>query len=669
MTWEATPHANLPVSDDAEWDPSEEGMTAILDEVLGDDDWARYKKAHLIWDPDASETKGGYKLPVARMIDGTLTVVRAQVSQAIGAINGSRAPLAVPDEARKAAYDSAVEYLKKGGVEDDDLPAYKASLMQSVFGPRIVLEDGEPEADADKPIWQHVATEGEFRGYHRGPFVFSRATFNEMVKNFRSDPAYKRGVNNVGCEPVIPWDFHHATDADGPDVAVVGAPAQGWVLDLTVKTGDDGKSQLWALTKWLPTAREYIRNGQYRWASVSGGLKAKDAHTNEEIGAVLTSIAITNTPFIQGLQPLAAERTARKVAARRGWYFDPADTPLDAVGSLKDLLGLRETAGVAEVIAEVAKMQQWIMTDVIPLGVDLDDIIGAMRRILNLPALLSGSDVLAEAMKVTGALLADQTPAAMPGNEQGTEAPGMASNYMEDDMELLKTLAEALGVREVDTEVVKAAKDLVQLRRDLKDKTGAEKDTAVALLAEVAEAVEAKVNLGALHEALGASKQSEATDALIALKEKGTKWDEAEPKLLELEAKVKTEEETRAKADVDTVMKTRRLPEEVRTSLMLERTKDPDGFAKRFPALGDRAALTQTLIGGQQVGAGIAPEVQRPAGTDVVDLSNYTGPNPTRRMMSWVRGNVPGADKWTREQIWQLACQKLDDQKIEKIGL
>jgi hypothetical protein len=649
MPFKATPFANLPTTDDA-WDPNGVGKTALLSEVLGDDNWDRYKKAHLIYDPDVEETKAAYKLPIARMVGGELKAVPAQVSAAIAAINGARTPLAVPDTVRRAAYDNAVRYLEKSGVEEDDLPAFRLSLERVIAGgPRIALEELGTD-DETKPIWQHVATAGEYRGYGYGeqPFSFTRETFEEMIKNFRADPAYKAGADGVGTEPVIPWDFHHATDADPADVAISGVPAQGWVLELGLKTGSDGNGQLWALTEWMPTAREYIRNGQYRWASISCWINAVDPKSGDRIGALLTSIAITNTPFIQGMEKLAASQQAAafKVAARRGWYFDAAQSAMDAVGMMKDLFGLRETDSVAEVVAEISKIAQWVEMGSTPLGVNLDEIIGNLRTILNLRTLANASQVLSEASRITGALLTEQAPVPQPG----TEAPETASmnEGTEDDMDLLKTLAEKLGVREVDSEVVAAAKDLVQLRATLKDKTGASKDTNRVLLAEVADAMDAKVNLKALYESLKAAKQSEAVDAVMALLDKSQKWDDAEAELTELRDKIAAEETVKAEADVDAAIKAHKLPEQVRPALLLERKQDPDGFAKRFPPLGDKQVLTQPLVTGKDAQV---PEQALDNQGDVIDLSMYAGNNPTHRLKLWIRGNIPGADKWDEEQV------------------
>jgi hypothetical protein len=374
---------------------------------------------------------------------------------------------------------------------------------------------------------------------------------------------------------------------------------------------------------------------------------------------LLTSIALTNEPFIQGMDQLAASRQAaangagEQVDARR-WYFDAAETPLEVVSNLKELFGLRETDSVVEVVAEISKIQQWLESDIVPLGVDVDEIIGAMKKILNLPALRTAAEVLAEASTVTSALLADQAGVSAPGTE-AAESP--STNEGDEDMTLLKKLAAALQVREGDDEVIAEVTDLVNLRASIKEKLDADKDSTKVLLSGVSEVVEAQANLGVLHESLGATKQTEATDAVVVLLEKAKKWDEAEAELTELRQKVADEEKVKAEADVDEVIKAHKLPKQVRPALLLERTTNPVDFAKRFPPLGDNLALTQPQVAGGD--PPLDPPPEKPD-AEVIDLTSYPGRNATNRMMKWVKGNVKGADKWVRDDVWTEACRRLD---------
>jgi len=268
-----------------------------------------------------------------------------------------------------------------------DAPTANAILRAE--GIKLVLED---VSESNTPKWQHVANEGQFLGYRHGedPFAFTRETFIEMIRNFRNHPQFKAGPDGVGVEDVVPWDFEHASEyyaAEG-SIPATGTPAQGWIKDLKVVTGPNGKAELWALTLFLPTALEYIRNGQYKWSSVSVIMNAVDPVSGERVGAVLTSVALTNHPFIQSLEPLAASAN-NGIGLRVNSWWDAAGNATEAVDSLKTLFGLKELSTIPEVVSEISKLRQIVEMGAPSIGIDLPGIFGALRQILNMGALTS----------------------------------------------------------------------------------------------------------------------------------------------------------------------------------------------------------------------------------------------------------------------------------------
>lgn len=154
----------------------------------------------------------------------------------------------------------------------------------------------------DAPKWIQVAYEGAWSGHHMGPFQFTRQMFDTIVRNFRNHPQY------TGRSDVVAFDFNHASEMHPTEGSIPseGTPAQAWAQDLEVRTGPDGKAQLWALTRLLEPAKTYIRNGQMKWVSVAVWFDAVDPVTGKPIGPTLTSIAFTNNPFLQGLPAIAA---------------------------------------------------------------------------------------------------------------------------------------------------------------------------------------------------------------------------------------------------------------------------------------------------------------------------------------------------------------------------
>lgn len=148
--------------------------------------------------------------------------------------------------------------------------------------------------DAPKPVWIQLAKTGTFKGHASGPFELTPVTFDEIVRNFRSTSNRR-----------IPIDFEHASEEDGSagSIPQEGAPAQGWIVDLDNR----GRGGLWGLVEWLEPARSYIREGKYRFFSPAIRFNSRDRVTNEPIGARMSSGALTNSPFLDGMVPLAAK--------------------------------------------------------------------------------------------------------------------------------------------------------------------------------------------------------------------------------------------------------------------------------------------------------------------------------------------------------------------------
>jgi Mu-like prophage I protein len=162
-----------------------------------------------------------------------------------------------------------------------------ASVGVKLIGP-AKWQDGTPVT----LVWIQVAETGAWKGHGAGPFEMTSATFSEIVTNFNA-----RGLP-------IQWDQEHASEADPTSgtIPITGAPAQGWIHRLDNR----GPAGLWALTEWLDTARDGIKAGKFAWCSPAVRFGCKDGVTGKEIGARLTSVAITGQPFLTGLEQLVA---------------------------------------------------------------------------------------------------------------------------------------------------------------------------------------------------------------------------------------------------------------------------------------------------------------------------------------------------------------------------
>lgn len=164
--------------------------------------------------------------------------------------------------------------------------------------------------------WIHCANEGMYEGHHQGPFNLTRAVFESFVKNFRDHPQYRAGSLELaqgqtytgGVEPVLQFDYEHASECPPWEGTIPqhGAPACAWALDVAIRNAADGKAQLWAFADLGDQLREQIRLRTQRWVSIAFALESVHWITKAPLGPMLTSIAITNHPFMLDLEPLAA---------------------------------------------------------------------------------------------------------------------------------------------------------------------------------------------------------------------------------------------------------------------------------------------------------------------------------------------------------------------------
>jgi len=180
-------------------------------------------------------------------------------------------------------------------------------------------DQGGTQAEVPEYRWIHCCNEGDYRGHHQGQFEMTRQVFEAFVANFRASPQYQAGELELGSarysggvKPVIQFDYEHSSEMPPWEgtIPTQGAPAPGWVLDVELREGADGKAQLWAFA-WLgPQIRAQIASRAYLWVSIAFTLEGVHWITGDPIGPCLTSIAFTNHPYMQDLTPLAAANRA-----------------------------------------------------------------------------------------------------------------------------------------------------------------------------------------------------------------------------------------------------------------------------------------------------------------------------------------------------------------------
>jgi hypothetical protein len=535
--------------------------------------------------------------------------------------------------------------------------------------------EGEDE-QSEGPRWIQVAEEGKFLGHPSGAFELDREAFGEIVKNFRAHPSFEKGSGGLGSARVVPFDIKHASEEPASAIAVSGAPAHGWALDLEVREGDDGKAELWALAEFIEPMASWVLEGRYRWTSVAIWPNAVDPKTGKEIGWYMSSIAVTNDPFIQGMVPIAAERM---FALGMDLYSLPA-TPHEMLGVLRQKLGLGELATAVDVGVELAKLRDIMAgTTPAPPGVDALELLGCLRQMLSLPLLATPDEVFGELDRFLAIVAAGEPEAPQ---AQEAAAPLAASNEVAGEImqsQTLERIAKLLGVP------VTAEDAEAQIVRTLEAGT------------------KVRSQLSAILNALEVEDPDGAIDRIAKLVQSNAQLMKAWPQLKSLAGEQVKAEEEEAEEDVEKAMAAHRLDPATKPALLYMRRgeiefdaddepeviadkiaqrKDKRArFLDRYPitAEGQRHLLRQVAVtqkdqparrlagidrltmsadGGAVVMTRPEPPAGRaPGAGSRINLDAFPGVNPTEQAMAYVRAN--GGESLTFEACHEQACMLL----------
>jgi phage I-like protein len=185
-------------------------------------------------------------------------------------------------------------------------PTLRRALAAAVGAPSTLLPDGS--------IWSHAAVPGTF--WYRGEqATLDHTTFASFVANFRA-----------GSPGKVPVDYDHGSfkaDGTGPfpksgdvlelrDVAAAAdlpAAALAQIAALGRDADDQLNFGLWV--RWKPTERALglLRAREYTEMSICFGEPDSPPRTGEPQGPTLYSIALTNTPHLDDMVPIAARRS------------------------------------------------------------------------------------------------------------------------------------------------------------------------------------------------------------------------------------------------------------------------------------------------------------------------------------------------------------------------
>ncbi len=159
------------------------------------------------------------------------------------------------------------------------------------------------------------------------PFGMVKSQKGDFIVDAESFEAIKNSFKERGIDIVI--DYEHQTLED------VQAPAGGWIKDLFLQDG-----AIAAKVEWTPKAQEYLKNKEYRYLSPVVLVRKKDSKA-----VVLHSVALTNTPAIDGMFPI--------VNSINIFEFEEGGSGMDIIKQLAALLSLGEGATEEQVLEKI----------------------------------------------------------------------------------------------------------------------------------------------------------------------------------------------------------------------------------------------------------------------------------------------------------------------------
>lgn len=144
--------------------------------------------------------------------------------------------------------------------------------------------------------WIQVAVVGHFVSKAYGEFSITTDDLRSMYRNF-----------TYGVHPVPPtkicMDYDHFSTSPGRPG---DGKAAGWFVALQLRAGD---TELWGRIEWTEDGAAAIRKKEYQYVSPTFSHNFLTP-AGTEIGCTLLASAITNSPFLQGMEPLSLAATA-----------------------------------------------------------------------------------------------------------------------------------------------------------------------------------------------------------------------------------------------------------------------------------------------------------------------------------------------------------------------
>lgn len=181
----------------------------------------------------------------------------------------------------------------------------------------IILKDDKEEVLSEICL----AVIGIWQGHTGGTFSIDAADIEKMKLNFD-----KRKLDLV-------IDYEHQT------LSGEIAPAAGWIKELFIKD-----NALYGRVSWTAKAKEFIKNGEYKYLSPVYDFMGIDEKTGAWQGCTLHSAALTNKPFLDELGEIVANKNfnVKENGMDKNPKIDIGAEAQDATNLSEQIIALKE---------------------------------------------------------------------------------------------------------------------------------------------------------------------------------------------------------------------------------------------------------------------------------------------------------------------------------------
>lgn len=189
----------------------------------------------------------------------------------------------------------------------------------------------------ENPQWVLLAKTGRWRGHPAGEMTVTPAHLRAALDYW--------GRHYKATDTDIPVDYHHQSVFASAGRAD-RAPAAGWMKEMNLRAGG---TELWGKVEWNEPALNSIKSREYRYLSPVIEMNRPDRVTGKRVPMQISSVALTNTPFLTELTALN-DRADAGAPAPTLYEVDAMNELLkqmaDALGAKPEALATRYSLSV-----------------------------------------------------------------------------------------------------------------------------------------------------------------------------------------------------------------------------------------------------------------------------------------------------------------------------------